>query len=595
MSTFRIQISHGLGSSLLKSVVGASNYTRELSTNDYGGFFWTRKLTGFVVTKRHDSASYNLLMQIENSNLRCDPVSVELRKYTTANSYNVIYTGEFSMNNCKFDLENCKIEIDSRENSIYTCIEKNKSQDFNMLSVEGIQLTKYGTVLDTVPSGAPNGNLEFTREDMSGDPTWFPRNINGPLGVLTFYFRAVAYTECIGGNPQLPEDYWPGDFDEWVALETCYDINEQVQLTKYVQSPAPAALIGIMATWMSYVAGCGDRAAAVGEFTEGGDCYTLQYNYGSSPNQQSIPNGRKLSAVLTSLFSFTVNNCTENTAVKSNFFCINPDEEYVSIHPVTGEFNYWKDPNLHEINDVKFPTASSQSSIQIITFEQLMRDLMAICQIVWWIEYDVTTYTLRIEHISTALSDLGVIDLSGQKGFRVYSYDIEKLGNRKRFATPAQRNIDFVGNDIFYEQSCTTDDVNEVSTQLICSDVAFIQDNPDDAPKSGIVIFAVDDFGKCRIRPGGITGVWQANSSFGWGALHKAFYMHEANTPNGNLSGETVVFLSTVRNKKQEISVKDCDFDAEQNVVAITELGTGIIKKISMDLRSRIAKLEINL
>lgn len=600
---YRIFISHGSDVAEVKQPLGKITISKEKSSNDYGGYYWETKMTNFTIQKKLDSVAYQLILNIENGPYRCDPMFVEVRNYTSIsnNIYSVAYRGEFSANNCAFNLEKCTITVSSKEKSVYDCIEKIKDYDYNMLRVENIvEAYMYQPVPESSQFGDFQFDIEYTVLLNGVTPTgagWDVINTGTIEGnAVNIWGRITTITSFIGGVAQEPVLILGGVNSDlpWVLEETITGAESGEDTAKwalenaYLFSWGSSLSISATCNWANAVLVFTDIDAQIPGAD--GTCYSLGIT-NATPFLTSIPNGRRMSDVLMGLLGATTDTCGFTiSSVVSDFFQINADPS--DINYVTGSFNYWKDPLLFQITDVKTPDASEQSSVAIVTFKKLMSDLKKMFNVVWWVETDGTSYWLRIEHLSFAESN-SIFDATNQKGYKSYSYNNESLAAKLRFATPVQRNVDFVGTEISFIGSCTNGSLEDVTTDLLCADIAFIQQYPNDTTNDAIVIVANNGVDRIWTTQGAISGASVVNAPMSWANLHAAFYLHGANAQYGYVNNTEITFQSTKRIKKQSIIAKNCNLNIHAYTMIETELGVGEISSISTDIATSVSNIDL--
>jgi hypothetical protein len=596
---YRIFISHGSDITEVKQPLGKVSLSKEKSSNDYGGYYWESKLSSFTIQRKLDSAAYDLLMSIENSVYRCDPVYVELRRYvdTFNNQYNIEFRGEFSMNSCKFNIEHCKIEVSCREVSLYSCLNKNKDADYNFLSIENPITGSVFRISNLLPFNMV-GAVEYSSDDMSGDPTWdnltLPGIIGGVPGSTTIYFRLYVVTECIGNVSQTPDAGYGQTPEDWIPLLECFTLGDGSQYTKWVMYP-PTYVGQYIVSQLSYIDTC-PVTTAIGQITISGTCCSLVFTEGTPGYAVStIPNGRSLYKTILAVTSFALTDCPYSISfAKSDFFLFNSDLVETTYNQVSGGLHYWKHPLLFQITDVKFPEASEQASIGMITFKKLMSDLYKMFKVVWWLESDGSNYWVRVEHESFAES-LDVINLSNLKGFKAYNYLNENLPYSLKFSTPVQRNLDFVGSEIKFSPNCTNQEIESRNTDMLCADIDYIQSFPDNITNDAIVIVAADADGNIWSTTGMLSNNSQVNAPMSWANLHDAFHRHGAHTPSGKLNNVDVDFVSTKRIKRQSLTAKNCDLYLHSFTMCETELGIGEINSITTEIHSCVSQIDVTL
>ena len=608
---YRIFVIHNGTERELLDPLGKVSLTRKKVSNDFGGFYWTRELSDITVSRRYDLAAYNFLLQIEDGANRCMAAQIRVDRYENKVFDHTRFVGEFSMNQCRFNLENCTISIGNlKETSIYSCLDKKKDVDFNIMNVENpISPIIYNPQpgLNTFEGNLMYqvGQLEYVVLENATAPVgpeWTLITTDVIEGAtVRIWARWYAITACIAGVPQIPiVDFFGQQELPWVQVGTCTGPDTGEQSCKWVLVVGPEVIsiltmeltITIICPWPNAVLQFTDAEAAIPGAD--GTCYTLGINVVNA-YVTSIPNGRKLSDVLLALVTRNSADCDSPIiGIRSDFFQINPPSGSATNNYVTGTYNYWKDPLLFQITDLKWPDANTSASVAIITFKKLMADLYRGFKVVWWIELDAGSYYLRIEHISQAESD-SAYDLTEKKGFKKYSYDQELLSYSLRFKSLVQRNMDFVGTEITFVEACTNKETSEITMDMLCADVPFIRGFPDNCPNDGIVIVSWNGVNRIWNVSGKLSGAMIPNAAMSWANLHDAFHGYNAHTPTGTINGAVVTFASTIRNKIQEVIVQDCDIAIDDFTKVETELGIGIIESITTTLLTESNKIDVKL
>ncbi|MBL7941288.1 MAG: hypothetical protein JNM00_00885, partial [Flavobacteriales bacterium] len=560
------------------------------------------------------------ILGIEQGANRCMPADIELRHHSSPADYEVRFNGEFSMNQCAFDLERCVITINAQEKSIYTCIDAKKDVDFNILNVETV---KTANVFDW-SAGAIFGNdlpsnieMKALVDGETPDGDGWSVLLTDTLGgeTVNIWFRFYAFTDCIAGVAQEPPAFTDLLLDftvEWTMDIDCTGSDTGAQTSKWVNSNLPdAGTIALYATYFTILESC-PWTNALYQFTDEealfpspvGGCWSVGINVVNNYLTE-IPNGRKLSDVLLALIQRNTEGCdTPISSIASNFLQINPPSGEQLGNPIADlgvpyiNYNFWIDPILFEISDVCYPDSETKSSVAIVTFKKLMSDLFKLCRLIWWVETDGEDLRLRIEHISQESFIVSPGDFSHIKGFNSWKYEREEYRQSKKFITPAQRNMDFVGTEITYEPLCTVEGVEEVVTEVLCADIDLIRSNPEFYHQLQAIVICSWKESSSRIwkTRGALSGAWVNNAAFSWANLHLYFHQHDAHTATGTLNNEEVTFFGgTVQMKVQELRMSNCDFVLDNYNYIFTEIGQGVIESVKTDLKTEMAQVTVKI
>jgi hypothetical protein len=602
---FVIEFSHPSIAGVMKldSIDENTQLEEILSGNDYGGLWYNRKLSGFTVYRSQHPGVYDFLMWIENNlSERCKSLSIVLKHYTSPTNAIVRYTGEVNLNQCKFSLDRCRIELESTQQNIYSHIDRKKDVEFNLLSVgnafsvfliePSMSFTSYTSV---------NGWVEMVSATDYPNPSSPPPGDHWSLYQINsgywLWMRLFTVNECLGGNSVMPGPFLvDGYYNSWDIEQECVALNAFVKMSKWVTFMHPF-VSNTLEDYLIHHYEC-PHPYAIGEVNTSGTCTSIACDKNHYDREYS--NARRLSDVLRELITFLTEDALIQVAgVKSNFFGINSDGD-PNVNPYTGGYNFWRDPALMDITDVKWPDASNDATISIITFKKIMGDLYKKFRVRWNIqELSPGTFTLIIEHEKHILAQMGLLDLTDDDGFREYTYSSSELSGRITYTDIVQRNIDFVGTSITFELACTENSEDKYNTELLCSDVQFIRDYPDDCPNDGVVILSVvEKDGKNIIwrRPGALSGLWMVNTPMSWANCLETFHNYEGNTKTGYINGHEVTFEIVKRVKEQKIDKLDCAYNGVPTVRCKTSLGNeGILQSVRTNLKSNELNFTIRL
>lgn len=556
MSKFRFTITHNSVETVV-TPINTPKITKKRETEN-GAIFYRGELSELVFK----GADYDYLKGIEDGANR-ELENTILVERLCSGTWTELITTAFTMNDCSFNLHKCTITVKSATSDLYRCVYQNWDNNVNILDISTIQEVRAPQFEDTP---------EFTYVD-NGDPApsgndW--QMMSGPAA-YDVYVRLVVYTECVGGVEQSPGS-------EWTLEETCSN-----GVAKYVKPVQFADLTSDYSAFyntsplpLSFVL----AEPVAGNFIS---VFVTSYVYPTI-----IPNGRFLSDVLLTLAQAA---CSSITQITSDFFQINEDVTS-SDNYVTGEENLWTELVIHQISDVLYPDADDPASKGEMNLKTLLEDLYLLFRVRWRLEGT----ELRIEHESY-FSQTSGLDISDSDGYQVYSYDKAGTVRRHEFTTPSQRNLDFVGFDIEYDETAAAgDSVENNSVKYFVTDLTFIQGYPDSQPLDAFVMFQTLNASSIyyvESVKGAITDQFVPNGAMGWANLHDAFHRHNKMLSDGTLNANSTTFSSTIPTKKQSIVTTDCCDAIDETKTITTALGDGIIESMSIDLRTGKAEIDL--
>lgn len=150
--TYRYTLTH-MGTDQVIKPCNRPQLSSNRQTQDEGQYFWKKSLGEVSVCRVKDAAGYDFILAIENGADRCEAVTITLEQHRNG-GWTTRYIGEFSMNDCDFNLENCTLNFKSTEANIYWCIEKNWDKKVNILD-GGTSITTFPTL--SASPAFPNG------------------------------------------------------------------------------------------------------------------------------------------------------------------------------------------------------------------------------------------------------------------------------------------------------------------------------------------------------------------------------------------------------------------------------------------------------
>lgn len=302
--------------------------------------------------------------------------------------------------------------------------------------------------------------------------------------------------------------------------------------------------------------------------------------------------------------SITVNVVTSYTVTTGNFSNI-PVSFYLgnggSKNYVTKRPSLTNNIVLFDRSDVKYPNATKQATVSNISLSKLLDILCNMFQCEWWTGAGI----LHIEHVSYRKNETGMnISPSTHPttiGMNQYSYLRDQLPRRETFAFDAQKNKDFVGVPIVYNNGCSSKEkgqqVKGYNVPAI-TDIQYVIGN-EDLSNDGIVVVAtaVSDTGNYYMvsEVPILDGVEVPNNVFGWAFLHRDYWGYNRPFKRGILNNRDTLFNS-VKPTKLGATLRIpvcCDvwFNPKQKIV--TPLGVGTVKQADYNLSDSTLELQL--
>lgn len=576
--------------------------TKKRESDGNGSWYYEYSLSDLIIDAKNSPEAYNYLKGLVDAELGSELGSCAEHYLVVERSKNyswvVTYEGAFSIRDCEVDLNKCYIKFKTEVIDNYRCLLGKTDIDFNILTLPDT-ITLYGG--GALPF---NVGFVFTFQQDSGP---IVKPFGGAYPNMYFVVDSEAYasyylgndyvlylwgyvwelTDCLNGNPVTPEGT---GWINWTQIQTgspCAANGTTEWRRNFTADPGflgIAEINGVNASSLAVVQ-ANSLTALNGPAGVQGPPTNMGCNWATSTTVGGeFDNGVSLLDVVTALVQQA---CPLIEFVQSDFFSL-------SINPVTGQTNYWKDPALYQITDIKTPNSDQNASRCFVTFDKLMGDLNKMFD-VWWRIKDGVFY---LEH-SSYFSGESPTDLTAIKGFERFTFKKDTLEGSREFVSRAQNNIDFVGRDITYTRPCVNTERKTINLELLCADIDFIRTYPDDAPNDAVVIIARD--GSNIIEQNGIiSGVLAPNAPMSWANIHPFFHRHNANTLNGTINGDPgevdeTTFIQTVPIRESNITIVDCDFDIDEYKPIQTLLGTGDIDELKIDLKTRVVNIKYSL
>ena len=312
---------------------------------------------------------------------------------------------------------------------------------------------------------------------------------------------------------------------------------------------------------------------------------------GSMPDE--FKTGRKIEDIINDIIS----PC--NMIFYSIFFS-------TDINYVTNKINQLKYLTLHPKVDILNPTAIEPATVAKITLERLLEILGDMFNGFWYVEKPGApsgVLILRFEHWSF-FSMANGIDAIGDypeymKSHNKYKYDKSNMPKYERWKFMEARNVDFVGEDIYYDSPCVDrDNVKERNLSDITTDLQFIRNFPGQISNSGFVMLA-------NSAPSGPSGTLLTISDVGMiskdtiinaplslANLHHNYWRHGRVIISGYMNGSLQTFLSVEKRKiLDSIRLPICCNEFDTNKLINTDLGWGEVSEATEYLKTGIFEI----
>lgn len=303
--------------------------------------------------------------------------------------------------------------------------------------------------------------------------------------------------------------------------------------------------------------------------------------------------------------------CERTLDIKSDFFEWNPPGDtpgYVAgTNYVTGETNHLPYISLLPLREVVYGFTGNGAFAnptigEVITWQQIEEIFRESFNAYWFID---TNGNLRVEHESwfNRVVTYDLTDAYYNKfsvGKNKYSYDKIKAPKIERFKWKSAIGTDFIGADITYSGTCTT---NEPSQMVSNRGLSYVQTDlynlvtlGTSAGRDGFVLLDTMNLFVVQSDYGKISGLLLTNAHLSWANLHYNYHRHGRVLLNGMMNLESTIFLSARRYKKQEeVSFPFCCNDAINPLqdLITTLVGNGVIDEAEHDFKTDEIKVNL--
>jgi hypothetical protein len=512
------------------------------------------------------------------------------------------WEGYFSLSWGKWDQDQCKYSVLPEVNDKYRCLLDAAKDDFNLLDITNIkslvvpnniqleyitcaQITVSGIATSTSPClhvnasfGSGKGPPLITSFGcITPGQGWMlysstytaVATIPVTVEIESTWVREVLTTLDVGGQPNPPAGAG------WVQLNAT-TINGK-DATKWARMPYNGAFqtytvtLHISPCYVTFV------WEAPGVTTTHTRC-------------------RPLSDIMYMLFGQCGNT------IRSDIFDVNSPQNN-SINYVTGEINKLRFILVEQKSDALKPTASQGATIGNMN----LAGLIDVLRNTWNCYWDIINGEVRIEHLSYFQRNNG-LDLTAANyknqilSTNKYYYSLKDLPKYERWAFKDSGGIDFVGTDIIYLNVCVNQEagtnIAQYTVDLVCTDIDYIQRNPDDLSKDGFVFYSCYLISNQYILnqdAGKLTGDVQLNGHFSTANLLDAYHRYGRVLNHGIMNGLNTDFLSYKRYKFQNsFSIKlCCDTPFNDQEFVKTFMGWGEVHESEFSTKSSTLTLTL--
>ena len=598
--------------------------------------FFIRKLQGpLKFTERNNDFEYLVTNVLNN---RCCPALLVIEK-RCGGEWVEDYKGLFTHADIVWNMSHCEADLTLQPYSIYTCIDANKSDKVNFLPViekQSVDITpdsfiERQTCCDTginianslhtgspclqvnanilaeilgisTPCDAVSANFETWALDVAvltnivGTADGFGNIALATADVCLTFKRETFVTLNNGGDPQPPVQ---GGGSAWINIGST-TIGE-APATIWARPPAGCLNYSDLVVYYAT-----PHPEAIDVTCTGVDNLTLSYACESEATPVTYDDGRNFADVLTYVVKQT---CGKVAGIKSDFLEINPPGDTpgysAGVNYVTGDDNVIANLLVFQKSDFLNPDADESATIGEVSFEDLMNWVHTMFNALWFIDED--NY-LRIEHYSW-FSRTPTINVTLPANFnkrinegrKSYKFDKDTVPIREEFTWMEANSLDFLGLPIKYSGNCANKDrVDSYAVTNVTTDVAMMQNLPDQIDLEGFAVIALDplDTTKIHKETGQLTGVVFNNAHLSWANLHYNYYRHGRPLITGNMNGEDETFITAQRKMKGNVGIEYrgmcCDTFNPLTDMVTTELGDGEVQKIEVRNSDEVYKFDLN-
>lgn len=558
---------------------GETHYTKAINqavltdrlTEDEASFMFQRQ--DFEL--KFNGETYGWLRDIATQG-NCQRIEVLIES-----SYGIIHEGYASPNALVFDHAVCTVVMNCKTDQEIDCVFNGWDKELNLLILPNQIGFKY------LLTSTNNYNTDYYTHIGESEIVNPPFGSNwievldvtvptSPPTEVQVFMRLKVITDCLAGSPVAPVG-----FGTWTLEENNCDQDGTAIWSRIVPAQVANNTV-VSATSESNLPSSAYELGRIPDFADGEDLviYALEgvtYSY-------FFPNARTLADCLEFLFT---ESCEGVTSVVSDYFNINPDGQ--------SEIQAPQHLLLSQITDIKYPEASQPATKMITTLKDVLSDLSALFGDFRW---RVLDGVVRIEHISYFEGSIG-IDLSSNNNYRKATKKPNEVPKRIEYSCPVQRNVDFVGFSVDFDEACASDDVKSVRTSKMVTDIDFIINAPDSDISNDLILITDARIAEgsyyVNTALGAVSGLFVGNARLGWPFIQRNYRLERMPLLSAVNNGETLTFNSKEEDSEMELFVDTEGLDVNPYSKVATVRGVGVITEVQIPLSHRRPTISLRL
>jgi hypothetical protein len=276
-----------------------------------------------------------------------------------------------------------------------------------------------------------------------------------------------------------------------------------------------------------------------------------------------------------------------NLEIKSTFLFNDtyPNGTVVSDNYVTHTENILNKLYLIDKLDFKRPNASELTNIANITLSNLNNDLFNLFQVYPFVDENGD---YRYEHISYWLNnkELG-IDLTQEYSQyltdRSFKFDKIEIPNREKFSLPEAKSIDFLENEIKYDNVAPLEDgenVKDFTLKKLYTDCDAILTDLENSSNEGFVLVILDEDNNIKISEGLLSGEQVQNAELSFANLLPKYWIHDRPFYKGYINEVLTDFIMKYIKRGNPLKIMSSE-DINPKKLVKTYIGDGIVDKLT--------------
>lgn len=507
---------------------------------------------------------YDWLYAIHISELRCMPVTIQIKKTVPGGVPYTEYTGDFYTSDCSFNEDRCRIRFKTKTQDKYEHLHSKWERPINILSgtPKGNIYTTFRTT-DDPDTSDPFTEMETDQTIETVDIIFGGADFDDPDFKNPFYgwvkkSESIVFLAGGGGSPDKLRKTV-----NWIR-EVTVGVHDYVDLPGNGWSFYSGVGSGGPERWTRYMNSMLKSEVITTSPVPGIFQEERRYSHLAS-DMERFTNGVALENVLNKLLTGT------DLTVKSEFFEINETGDYPPLNAI---YSTGRRPNIYvfQRSDILHPTFTDPATSAIVSLKAFLELLAKKFEVYPVIVGDV----LEIEHISFRKGIHGIDFTTTQyrdnlEGLKAYTYDKDALPSGEKYVDndgltiiqpwfkPFEFSYDFGVNESV-PQNCITRSgpVKEVIADVL-TDIQTMVARPDDFNAEGLAfISAFPAFGGRRfIDSSGIANYLMAPATLAYLYRDDKYYKYARNE-----SADSYMVMNTVKKYKiqSEIEVQLLDY-----------------------------------